>query len=467
MSLVTALGRHVAAARVLNKVPVPVVSRRSTLFSTITSDGDAVAQMRAMGQNSVLFAIVDKLATGVATTQWRLYRKSTNGNDEDRTEVTSHPALVVLNKPNPFYTRQELFEAGQQHQELTGEMWWVVARNPRASMPVELWPIRPDRMQPVTSVTDYIVGYIYTSPDGEKVPLGRDEVIFIRRPNPLDPFRGFGPVQSVLTYIDAERYSTLWNRNFYLNGAIPGGIIEVGKTLSDPEFDRMNMRWREQHQGIANAHRVAILEQAKWVDVKYTHDDMQFAELSSIPDEKIRRAFGFPKPMLGDTEDSNRAVAQAAEYVFARWLMVPRLERIKAALNVEFLPLFPGGEQYEFDYDSPVPEDEEAENAERDSKVKAVVELVHAGFDAPAVLEWLGLPELPYSKPEPPMPVSPPPDENGGSGLGQEEREAEAIVRLGRFIMDAPEGAERDRRIEALRALAAAADAHRDQALTW
>lgn len=483
MSFVTAIGRRVtgsvAVRRVMNGIPVPMSpGGRSGLFSAASASGNVEAQLRAMGQVGTLFAIVDKLATGVAAVEWKLYRKTASGED-DRTEVKAHPALAVINKPNSFYTRQELFEAGQQHQDLTGEMWWVIARNPRVKMPIEIWPVRPDKMQPVVSAENFIDGYVYNSPDGTKVPLGREDVIFIRRPNPLDPYRGMGPIQSVLAYIDGEHYSAQWNRNFFLNGAIPGGIIEVENRLSDPEFDKMSARWREQHQGVANAHRVAILEKAKWVDVNYTNKDMQFVELSRLADDKIRRAFGFPKPMLGDTEDSNRAVAQAAEYVFARWLIVPRLMRIKAALNNEFLPMFPGSEGLEFDYESPVPEDEEAENAERDSKINAVKILVDLGFEPEAVLEWADLPALPYSKPAPPPALTgPPPGQggDGGAGLGPNapapdegdgEDAGQAAARLARFISAVPAGQAREQRIEALRALAAMADDARSAALPW
>jgi hypothetical protein len=343
-------------------------------------------------------------------------------------------------------------------------------------------------MQPVTSPTDFITGYVYTDPDGRKVTLDLRDVIFIRRPNPLDPFRGIGPVQSVLAYIDGEHYSAMWNRNFFLNGAIPGGIIEVEKRLSDPEFDQMSARWKEQHQGVANAHRVAILEQAKWIDVKYTQEDMQFAQLSALSDEKIRQALGFPKPMLGTVEDVNRANAEAAAFVFAAWCLVPRLDRFRAALNSDFLPKFPASEGLEFDYDSPVPEDEAAENASRTSKVDAVTKLVAAGFDAAEVLDGAEMPALTYSKPAPPPAPVPPPGQGDGAGLDTEEDDGkggkdpgrtetekgadegaqeEAVYRLGRFIMEAPDGAERERRIEALRALAAASDAMRDRALPW
>ena len=391
----------------LGRTPVPFAPTRSVTLPW-GQHSNSTAQMRAMGAVGTLFAIVNRTSNATAQQQWKLYRKAPSGLEEDRVEVTRHAALDLWNKPNPFMPQQEFVESFQQHHDLTGEAWWVIARNPRSTIPLELWPVRPDRMAPVPSATNYLAGYIYTSPDGEKVPLALDEVIFLRTPNPLDPYRGMGPVQSVLTDLDATKYSAEWNRNFFLNSAEPGGIIRVDKRLSDPEFDEMRYRWNEQHRGVANAHRVAILEQGEWVDRKYSQRDMQFAELRNQSRELIREAFGFPKPLLGSVDDVNRANAEAGEVVFARWLIVPRLERIKQALNHDLLPLFgPAAADLEFDYSSPVPEDEEAENAELTAKSNAAAALAAAGWEPDDVLHTVGLPPMrwrgtPDSAPPPP-----------------------------------------------------------------
>jgi hypothetical protein len=97
--------------------------------------------------------------------------------------------------------------------------------------------------------------------------------------------------------------------------------------------------------------------------------------------------------MTGAVDDVNRANAEAAEYVFSKWVLVPRLERIKQALNADLLPLF-GVTDVEFDYESPVQEDAVAVNASRDSRVNAAVSLVAAGFDPAEVLEAMDLPGL-------------------------------------------------------------------------
>lgn len=354
------------------------------------------AQMRTMGSVGTLFAIVDRLANETARVNWTLYRSARSGLPEDRQRVTSHAALTVWEKPNPFFTRSEFVETFQQHLDLVGEGWWVIERDPRMrSVPLRLWPVRPDRMMPVPSATKFLAGYIYLGPDGEQIPLELDEVIQLRRPNPLDPYRGIGAVQSVLADIDSSRYSAEWNRNFFINGAGPGGILQIDGALQDHEFRELVQRWREQHQGVANAHRVAIVERGQWIDATYSLRDMQFAEMRGVQREIIREAFAFPKSELGTADDVNRANAEAGSVMLARGHTVPRLERIKGALNNDFLPMFgTAAKGLEWDYDSPVPEDRDADNAERESKATAYKLLTDAGVDPDDAANAVGLPKM-------------------------------------------------------------------------
>ncbi|MEU1372992.1 phage portal protein [Streptomyces triculaminicus] len=384
-----------------NKAPVPYVAARNLSLPWRQPTG-AEAQMRAMGSVGTLFAIVNRTSNATAQVEWKLWRKSPSGLAEDRLEVTRHAALDLWNKPNAFYTRQENIEIVQQHIDLTGEGWWVIARNPRSPLPLELWPVRPDRMQPVPHPTDFLSGYMYTGPGGEQIALRTEDVIQLRMPNPLDPYRGMGPVQAILTDLDSARYSAEWNRNFFLNGAEPGGIIQVDKRLSDDEFDELTARWNEQHKGIANAHRVALIEQGQWVDRKLSQRDMQFAELRSVSRDVIREAFGIPAFALGEVADVNRATAEASKTWFAEYLTVPRLERIKGALNNDLLPLYgpDAARTLEFDYCTPVPADGEAENAALVAKATAAQALIEAGAYGPEVLAAVGLPEIAFGQPD-------------------------------------------------------------------
>src|SRR4249920_994711 len=170
--------------------------------------------------------------------------------------------------------------------------------------------------------------------------------------------------------------------------------------LSDAEWSEFVERWRSQHQGVNNAHRVATLEQgAKWKDIGFSMRDMQFSELRGVSREVIREAFALHPHMLGLTEDINRANAEAAEDVFARWVLVPRLDRIKDALNHQLLPLFgTSGQSVEFDFDDPSLENSEATAAMMLSQAQSAKTLVDAGGKFESVLENVGLPAIEFDQ---------------------------------------------------------------------
>jgi HK97 family phage portal protein len=425
----------VAPLAARNRAPVPVgTSGSSSQISLATfarSGYDDERLMATFGQNGTVHAIVTKCASGTASAEWKLWRKALSGKPEDRIEVTKHAALDLWNKPNPFMARQEFVESSQQYIDLVGEADLVLSYG--FNIPIEMWPVRPDRVDPVPDKYDFLKGYIYRGPEGDQVPLELKECLQIKLPNPWDPYSGLVPIQSILSQIDASRYSAEWNKNFFLNSAEPGGVIEVDHELDDREFDQLRDRWAETHKGVSKAHRVAILENgAKWVSRNQTMRDMQFAELRGVSRDAILEAFGFPKPILGIVENVNRANAEAAEYLFAKWLLVPRLERWKAMLNHELLPLFGGAaEGLEFDYESPVAENSETENAALTARFNAAVAAVGAGFDSVEVLKACGLPDIAFSKPEPKIIQAPPaPGEQGKPGDDPNLKNLQNLIRL-------------------------------------
>lgn len=388
-----------------NRAPVPYAPRVPSRLSQLISGGRGgmTSQMEAYGSIGTVFSIVRTLYVATARVEWHLYRKQVDGrrvtpmpdSTDPRSEITRHAALDVWNRPNPFMTGKYFRQCIQQHKDLVGEYIIVVVRAPGLDLPLELWPVRPDRMTPIPHPTEFLAGWIYTGPNGEKIPLGVDEVIQDKYPNPLDPYRGLGPIQAALVDIDSARYSAEWNRNFFRNSAEPGGVIELDDDLTDEEFETFQKRWRDSHQGVGNAHRVALLENgAKWKATQFTPKDMQFSELRGVSRELIREAFAMHGHMLGISQDVNKANAEAGESSFARWLAVPRVDDIKDVLNFRLLPMFKA-ETVEFDHDRVVPEDREADDRERTSRANAVAALVGTGrYDPAGALEAFGLPPI-------------------------------------------------------------------------
>jgi HK97 family phage portal protein len=363
--------------------------------------------MRAYGSNGTIFSIVSLFAEATAGVDWRLYRKekkdgrqrySTGDHGSDqRTEVLTHPALDLWNKPNDFMPRFTFVETFQTQFELTAKSFWVIDRHEMSSMPIGMWPVTPSRIEPVPSDKDFLAGWVYTSPMGEKVPLLRDEIVWMRRPDPTDPYSAVGAIQTVLTDIDAAKYSSEYNRNFFINNAIPGGILALDGSMTDPQFTELAEQYREQHLGVSRAHRVAVLENTKanFIMTGTNQKDMDFVNLQLQARDKMRESFRMHKHMLGTVDDVNRANAQTAEEIFAAWGETPRLERIKLTLNSQFLDLYGTlGKDVEFDYADPVPQNREADARELLGKAQAALWLINSGYEAHDVLEVVGLPDM-------------------------------------------------------------------------
>ena len=351
-----AIQNLLAKAPQVDRVPLATMSGSFWNYGTQGGQagvGNQLQMLTTFATVGWLFSTISRIAEGVAAADWQLFRKQQRG---ERIEIFNHPALAMWEAVNPFVTRQEHVEASQQHFELVGEMWWVINFD-GSGVPRELQLVRPDRMRPIPDRENFIQGYVYNM-GAERIMLAPEEVILTKRPSPLDPYRGIGVIQALLVDLGAEQAAAQWNRNFFQNSAEPGGIIEFEKGLSDAEFNILKDRWEAQHRGVSNAHRVALLERGTWKDVGFSQRNMQFKDLRMLSREIILDAFGMPRAMIGISESVNRANAEVAEYVFSKWIVAPRLERIKKALNNKLLhPFF--GEDLEFDYADPTPRNRE------------------------------------------------------------------------------------------------------------
>lgn len=426
----------------------PASSSRGLAYNLGAGRQDKETFMRQYGMSGTLYGIVSLLAEATATPSWHLYKKAPadgrrrystgdTGSDQ-RIEVVQHAAIQLVNCPNDFHSRFEFFEGSQQHEELTGETFWVL--DTESGFPTSMWYVRPDRMEPVPDPDDYLIGWIYTGPTGEQVPLKRGEVILEKRPDPLDPYRGMGPVQAIMPNIQQQRYATEYQRNLFLNGADPGGVITVPNHLTEREFDELIERWRESHRGVARAGHIGVLEDGMtWQPASTTNKDMEYGNLRLANRDELREAWRIHKSMMGSSDDVNRANAETGEEVFISWQVIPRLNRRRDTFNSKLLPLFgTTGQGVEFDYDDPSPVNVENASAELVAKSNAAKTLIDAGFNPDDVLEVVGLPAMDFAEPAKPAPVLPAPpgapaapvaDQPEPASMGDSGKDMSALLR--------------------------------------
>ncbi len=399
---------------IVNDAPVPVATRwGGRMLGGLFGGSARRGQLDSLSATATLYGVVTKLTQITSAPEWTLDRKPASPGDDPvpLTGVRAENAapLKVLRKPNsvPFFSRKHLFAVGQQHKDLTGEMYWVVTKF--AGIPVELWPVRPDRMHPVPGERTLIAGYIYRSPDGEEVPLNLEDVLVsIGTPAPDDMTRGCSPIGALASDLAQSEAQGAWQNSLFRNSASPGGVITVGRKLGDTEWNELVERWRFAHQGVQNAGRVAVLEEGTFTPLSYSQRDMQFVENRGLTRQAIFDAYGFPKFGIGDVDDVNRASADASLALLATTLAVPRLEDFRELLNEQYLPMFgPMWRNYEFNYADPTPPDAETERSDLTARANAFKVLVDAGVHEDDAAEICHLPKVRFEKPAPPPQLAP------------------------------------------------------------
>jgi len=423
---------------ILDRFFTRVPKRKSSSISVpweIPDDRNTDGLLRAYGEVYSLFGIALRIATAVSEVKWRLYKGSERS---ERSQVSKHPILTLLDYANKFQTGQEIMELTQLHMDLAGKAYWYLPKT-GLNVPGEIWVMDPNLVKPIPSKSGFIAGYVYRN-GLEQIPFSTNDIIRFPMPDPRNQLGGIGYAQAAAIELDSENYAGIWNRNFFYNSARPDGALETDETLTEEQFEQLKSQWESRHGGISRSHKIAILEGGiKYRQIQVNQKDMDFSQLRKQTRENIMFAFGIPQSVMGVSENVNRANAEAGDYTFARWLIKPRLTRIKNKLNEQLIPMFPQAKGVEIDFDEVVPETIDQKRDLAESGVRAGWLTINEarkmnGFDTAKGGDVFLIPfnmmptpsDEEIVKPEPPAspPEEAPPEEPKSKGFSEEQKEA-------------------------------------------
>lgn len=394
----------------------PMTAQATGLLSYLTNNNDPDEQIEQYGRSGTLHATAKFNAGTFSMIDCRLFRHSDGrgriSGPDPRREVTQHAALDLLNRPNQFMTGQFYKWYAQLHIELTGKSFTV--GNFVHGIPTDMWPISPGRMTPVPDPKAFLLGWVYTGPDGTMVPLKTSEVLWFRQPHPGDLYDGMGAVQPMMPDVLGARAISEWQRNFFKNSAQPGGFVSFPERISDEQWDELTERWEEQHRGVNRAHRVAFLESGgAWTPAGYNMKDMELSDMRQDGRDTIYEGMSTSKGMLGVVEDVNRSNIEGSEYIYSKYKMGLTCAMWKGVLNTDYLAWFGGtGQGVEFDFDDTTPKDWQADAATTAANAAAAGILIDRGFNPESTLDAMSLPAIkfdgkPVAPPPPPPPMPP------------------------------------------------------------
>jgi len=360
-NILKALGFNSSSKSIFNPFSGRSVTNMFSSMSNIfTKNTDFLSEYK-----NWVYACVTTRATDVGNIQLKLF----SGDKE----IFTSPLLDLLKKVNPTMTKHDLFNNTQTYLDLDGNAFWFLAREENAGREIkEIYLLRPDRVSVVSDKENpiQIAGYVYKAQDGGKITFEADEIIHFKNFNPQAmypyPAKGMGIVEAAYFSIHTDNKMREFNSAFFKNSARPDGMLipDGDSAMAPEEYDRLKEEWNEEHQGSANAHKIAVLQGGlKWQEIGRSQNDMQYLEQMRFNRDEILSLFRVPKSLIGISEDVNRANAEAAIYVYSLKTIKPLMQSIVDTLNEFLVPYFKDKGLY-LDFVSPVTEDKAEQRAD-------------------------------------------------------------------------------------------------------
>jgi HK97 family phage portal protein len=295
-----------------------------------TSAGISVSPSTSL-QSTAVFACVRILAESVASLPLILYERLERGKQR----ATGHPLYFILHDlPNPEMTSMEFREVLMGHLALWGNAYCEIVADGSGRV-LELWPLRPDRMQVLRENGNLI--YKYSLPSGGTVLLRNDQVMHIRAFG-TDGVLGLSPIALARQAVGLSLATEEFGARFFGNGARPGIVLQHPGRLSEEAVRRLRMSWEDRHQGLSNAHRIAILEEGMSVaQVGIPPEDAQFLETRRFQVTEIARIFRVPPHMLADLERATFSNIEHQSIEFVTHTVRPWLVRWEQAINRDLI----------------------------------------------------------------------------------------------------------------------------------
>ena len=282
-------------------------------------------------------------------------------------EVIEHDYITAMNRPNPYFDGSLMIAYWAACLDCLGRFYFYPERVDPTWASRTWWPLQPQYVQPVKSGGAKILEkYTYLGQDFAPEELEGGRTLSLR-----DPYlSGMGPMQACYEQLGLTNYYTSTIEDTLKNGARPSAMIGPKDNQSTgwlPEQRErleqdINSKFARGGQG-----RVWVVDGTfDYRSLSHPPKDLADLQINQNARLLIANCFGVPISLL-QTEDSNRAVAEAGEYQHQKRAIRPRCTAIASALTAMAQRVDP---RLFFCFDNPVEADEERRAKIQDMQIK-------------------------------------------------------------------------------------------------
>ena len=296
---------------------------------------------------TTVFTAVRILSETFAQVPLKVYRKNPDGSRSEAPDKVEY--RMLHDQPNREMTSYTLREVSMGHLTTWGNSYWEIERNIFGDA-IALWPLLPDSVRPyrrngelwyeVRVSKDPATSSTAITTQGaaaQTIHLPARDVLHVPGLG-YDGLRGYSVIRMIREGIGLEAAYQEFSGRFFSNGAQPGFVLTTDKTISKEQTDELERRWKEGHQGLTNANRLAILTGGLRPEkIGIAPEDAQFIESRKYQRGEILGFYRIPPHMAGDTEKSTSwgTGIEQMSVGFVTYTMMPYFSRFEQAINMK------------------------------------------------------------------------------------------------------------------------------------
>lgn len=272
----------------------------------------------------------------IAGNQARLPTMLRKDNDQ-RGEIVKNrqsPLIELLNSKSNIGENSFIFRYRLSAQLLMSSRGVFIEKvRGRDGRLIGLQLLPPQFTAPIPDAKNFVSGFEVEMRNGTKVILKPEDVCWVRRPHPLDPYLSITPMESAGIAIELENLSKLYNRNYMLNDGRPGGLLVVRGDIEEDDREELKNRFRGNIGRTGGTTVIASQDGVDYVDTSSSPRDAAYTEMRRIQKEEILASFGVPESVIGNA--AGRTFSNASEELRVFWMetMVPHLHTLARALD--------------------------------------------------------------------------------------------------------------------------------------
>ncbi len=261
-------------------------------------------------------------------------------------KLDNHPLTKMFKRPNPFISKQDLFELIISWLELAGNSY--LKRVEVGGRTEELWPISPDRLHPIPTddPLKWMEGYAL---DQDKTSTyTQEEVIHHKYFNPANPLLGISPLEAVAKTVDIDNGQKDFNKSTTQNRGIIDGVFTFDRKFTEQkQTDAIRDKLNEVHR---QKRTFGVLgSNAKYIRTALTPAEQDFIGSGKANREEVFIAFGVPPVYAGVMDGATMNNYKTSELVFWFGTMLFLLDDLADTFNFSLDAELAEGEKIVYD----------------------------------------------------------------------------------------------------------------------